>query len=104
VLVFGVLIVEVNLELKQKAEENMRGLDTKLFCICKHHCQTEQFKKEFDITKLHRNAFRNGYFRCRKCEYYIKGFNYCPCCGTRLARAPRNARSKRKLNVDIVRY
>ena len=101
---FSALIVVANLELKQKAEESMKVVDTKLHCICKHHCQTEQFKKEFDITKLHRNAFRNGYFRCRKCEYYIKGFNYCPCCGTRLARAPRNARSKRKLNVDIVRY
>ena len=46
----------------------------------------------------------NEFFRCRKCEYYIKDFTYCPCCGTRLAIAPRNAKSKRELLKDIVRY
>tara|TARA_R110000744_G_scaffold29685_1_gene70629 strand:+ start:2518 stop:2724 length:207 start_codon:yes stop_codon:yes gene_type:complete len=67
-------------------------------------CQREEFKKEFDITRVHKNAFRSGYYRCRKCEYYIKDFTYCPCCGTRLAIAPRNAKSKRVLNENIGRY
>jgi hypothetical protein len=67
-------------------------------------CQTDKFKKEYDITKTHRNAFRLGYSRCRKCEYYIKDFTYCPCCGTRLAIAPRNAKAKRVLNEGIGRY
>ena len=77
---------------------------TKLHCICKNMCQREEFKKEFDITRVHKNAFRSGYYRCRKCEYYIKDFTYCPCCGTRLAIAPRNAKCKRALNQDIGRY
>ena len=75
-----------------------------MHCICKNICQTDEFKKNNTITKIHRNAFRNGFFRCRKCEYYIKDFTYCPCCGTRLAIAPRNAKSKRELLKDIVRY
>ena len=75
-----------------------------MHCICKYTCQTAEFKKAYTITKIHRNAFRNGFHRCRKCEYYIKDFTYCPCCGTRLAIAPRNAKSKRELLKDIVRY
>mgnify|MGYP000055054954 FL=1 len=75
-----------------------------MHCICKNMCQREEFKKEFDITRVHKNAFRSGYYRCRKCEYYIKDFTYCPCCGTRLAIAPRNAKCKRALNQDIGRY
>ena len=77
---------------------------TKLHCICKNMCQTDKFKKEYDMTKAHKNAFRSGYSRCRKCEYYIKGLTYCPCCGTRLAIAPRNAKAKRVLNEGISRY
>jgi rRNA maturation endonuclease Nob1 len=67
-------------------------------------CESDKFKTEFDTTRIHKNAFRLGYSRCRKCEYYIKDFTYCPCCGTRLAIAPRNAKSKRALNQDIGRY
>ena len=65
---------------------------------------SDAFKKEYKTTKIHRNAFRNGFFRCRKCEYYIKDLKYCPCCGTRLAIGPRNAKSKRLLKKDIVRW
>lgn len=79
-------------------------VDTKLHCICKNICVSDAFKKEYKTTKIHRNAFRNGFFRCRKCEYYIKDLKYCPCCGTRLAIGPRNAKSKRLLKKDIVRY
>ena len=75
-----------------------------MHCICKNMCQTDKFKNEFDTTRAHKNSFREGYSRCRKCEYYIKDFTYCPCCGTRLAIAPRNAKSKRVLNQDIGRY
>ena len=82
----------------------MKVVDTKLHCICKYTCQTAEFKKTHVTTKIHRNAFRNGFFRCRKCEYYIKDNHYCPCCGTRLATSPRNAKSKRELNKEIVRY
>ena len=75
-----------------------------MHCICKYLCQREQFKKEFNTTRVNRDSFKLGYSRCRKCEYYIKGFTYCPCCATRLAIAPRNAKSKRILNENIGRY
>lgn len=73
-------------------------------CICKGLCEQKDFKKKFTVTKKHSNAFTLGFFRCRKCEYYIKGFTYCPCCGTRLAIGPRNAKSKRLLKSGIGRY
>ena len=73
-------------------------------CICKNHCTSADFKKNHVTTKIHKNAFRLGFFRCRKCEYYIKDNHYCPCCGTRLATSPRNAKSKRELKKEIVRY
>ena len=75
-----------------------------MHCTCKYTCQTVEFKKAYTITKKNKNAYRNVFFRCRKCEYYIKDFTYCPCCGTRLAIAPRNAKCKRELLKDIVRY
>ena len=75
-----------------------------MYCICKNKCHTDKFKKEFKTTKFHKNAFRNGFSRCRKCEFYIKDFTYCPCCGTRLAIAPRNAKSKRELHQNVGRY
>jgi hypothetical protein len=75
-----------------------------LHCICKNVCQTDEFKKNHTITKKNKNAYRDGFFRCRKCEYYIKDFTYCPCCGTRLAIAPRNAKSKRAYYKDLGRY
>jgi hypothetical protein len=79
-------------------------VDTKLHRTCKFVCQTPKFKQEYTTTTKNKNAYRNGFFRCRKCEYYIKDFTYCPCCGTKLAIAPRNAKSKRELTKDIVRY
>lgn len=94
----------VSLEQKQKAEENMKGVDIKLHCICKNICNTAKFKKDHVVTTRHKDAFRNGFFRCRKCEYYIKDQHYCPCCGTRLATSPRNARCKRALKMEIGRY
>jgi rRNA maturation endonuclease Nob1 len=75
-----------------------------MHCICKNMCQREEFKTEYKTTRVHKDAFRLGYSRCRKCEYYIKEFTYCPCCGTRLAIGPRNAKSKRILKSEIGRY
>jgi len=75
-----------------------------MHCICKNHCTSADFKKNHVTTKIHKNAFRLGFFRCRKCEVYVKGVNYCPCCGTRLATSPRNAKCKRALKQDIGRY
>lgn len=75
-----------------------------MHCICKDTCNTVNFKKNYITTRIHKNAFRLGFFRCRKCEYYIKGVNYCPCCGTRLATSPRNAKSKREYKKELARY
>jgi rubrerythrin len=75
-----------------------------MHCICKDTCNTVDFKKNHITTRIHKNAFRLGFFRCRKCEYYIKGVNYCPCCGTRLATSPRNAKSKREYKKELARY
>ena len=75
-----------------------------MFCVCKNICQSDKFKTEFKTTRINRNAFRLGFSRCRKCEYYIKDFTYCPCCGIRLAIGPRNAKSKRILKEGIGRY
>jgi rRNA maturation endonuclease Nob1 len=73
--------------------------------ICKSRCHLSGFKEEYTTTKVHRNAFRNGFFRCRTCDYYIKYDGvHCPCCGVRLARGARNARSKRLLKAGVVRY
>lgn len=74
------------------------------YCNCKDKCKLSCFKDEYTTTRKNRNAFKDGFFRCRVCEYYIKGVNYCPCCGVRLAIAPRNARSKRLLKSEVVRY
>ena len=74
------------------------------WCVCKGRCKLPEFKGDYDISRVNRNAFQNGYYRCRTCEYYIKGLHYCPCCGARLAIAPRNAKSKRQLNVGVARY
>lgn len=73
-------------------------------CVCKGLCEQKDFKKKFTVTKKHLNAFTLGFFRCRKCEYYIKEFTYCPCCGTRLAVVPRNTKSKRLLKSGVGRY
>ena len=27
-----------------------------MYCICKNMCQTDKFKKEYDMTKAHKNA------------------------------------------------
>lgn len=75
-----------------------------MYCNCKGHCTTPDFNKKYKTRRIHRDSFKLGYFRCRQCEYYVKGMSYCACCGTRLAIAPRNARSKRKLNAEVVRY
>ena len=71
---------------------------------CKGYCGTPKFKEEYVTTRILRNAFRNGYFRCRQCEYFIKGLTKCPCCGIRLATGPRNAKFKRLLKMDVGRY
>lgn len=73
-------------------------------CTCKNLCTTAKFKKEFTTTTKNKNAFVNGFSRCRKCEYYIKGEIYCPCCKTRLATSPRNAKSNRIFKKDYGRY
>jgi lipopolysaccharide biosynthesis regulator YciM len=75
-----------------------------MYCICKEICQTAKFKKEHITTKRNKDAYRNGFFRCRECKYYIKDFTYCPCCRTRLSIAPRNAKCKREYYKDLVRY
>lgn len=75
-----------------------------MHCICKNTCTTVEFLKNYVTTKKHKDAFNNGFFRCRKCEVYIKGVNYCPCCGTRLATAPRNAKCKRQFKKNVGRY
>lgn len=75
-----------------------------MHCICKNTCATVEFLKNYVTTKKHKDAFNNGFFRCRKCEIYIKGVNYCPCCGTRLATAPRNAKCKRQFKKNVGRY
>lgn len=74
------------------------------YCTCKGTCKLPKFKSEYKTTRINRNAFRKGFFRCSECEYYIKELNYCPCCGLRLKKSPRNARSKRLLNNEVVRY
>ncbi len=71
---------------------------------CKGSCILLEFKAEHIMTRVNRNAFKNGFKRCRLCEYYIKDINYCPCCGARLAIGPRNAKSKRILKAGVVRY
>jgi hypothetical protein len=71
---------------------------------CKGTCKLDDFKDEYEITNINRNAFRKGFYRCRSCEYFIKGINHCPCCGVKLARGARNARSKRLLKAGVVRY
>lgn len=75
-----------------------------MYCKCKGICKTAKFINEYKTTTKNKNSFKLGYFRCRRCEYYIKGFNNCPCCGTKLAQVPRNAKSKRLLNIDVGRY
>jgi len=71
---------------------------------CKGKCGLSSFRDEYDTTKIDRNAFRLGYKRCRKCQYYIKYEGvWCPCCGEKLAIRPRNAKSKRLYNKDVVR-
>ena len=76
-----------------------------MHCVCKNRCTTFDFKKKYETTTKHKDAFRLGFYRCRKCEYYIKGtVNYCPCCDTRLATSPRNAKCKRMLKKELGRY
>lgn len=60
----------------------------------------------YNTRLTHRNAYALGYSRCRRCEFYIKGETYCPCCTTILSTKPRNAKSKRILNekLGIQRY
>jgi hypothetical protein len=71
---------------------------------CKGICDTDKFRDQFNTTRKHAKAYVNGYYRCRKCEYYIKDFTYCPCCGVRLATGPRNAKCKRILKMSAGRY
>jgi len=51
--------------------------------------------KQFDTTKVCRNAYKLGYLRCRGCGIFIKNVKRCPCCQSNLANMPRNAKSKR---------
>ena len=75
-----------------------------MYCTCREQCKLESFIKKHKTIKKNHGAFKAGYFRCRKCEFYIKEFSYCPCCGTRLATGPRNAKFKRLLKMDVGRY
>ena len=72
---------------------------------CKGICKSEQFKK-LDTRRSHRDSYRLGYSRCRRCSYYIKGERFCPCCKTILSIKPRNVKHKRLLNerLGIKRY
>ena len=68
-------------------------------------CDQKSFEDVNDIRRVDRNSFRLGYFRCRPCDFYIRTEGVrCPCCESRLARSPRNARSKRAHNAEVVRY
>lgn len=76
-----------------------------MHCICKGLCERQDFKQDNDVTKKCHNSFKLGYKRCRKCAYFIKTEGaYCPCCQTRLAIGPRNAKSKRLHTADVGRY
>ena len=75
-----------------------------MYCSCKRHCKTKDFKQKYSTIIKNIGSFKAGYFKCRECVFYIKEFSYCPCCGSRLSTGPRNAKCKRLLKMDIGRY
>ncbi len=80
-------------------------MDKRILNQCKGVCKSEKFK-EYDLRYTHRNTYLLGYSRCRRCEFYIKGLIYCPCCSSILSIKPKNAYSKRLMNerLGVKRY
>ena len=70
-------------------------------CRCKGSCKIPQFKETYNIRKGNPHSYRLGYGRCNECEYYIKGVNYCPCCGDNLKRKPRNNKARQLYNQSV---
>ena len=64
---------------------------------CKGICSRYKAKKSHAGTR-----YSSGQSRCQVCEIFIK-FNgiYCPCCGYRLRKRPRNKHYKEKFREAI---
>jgi hypothetical protein len=74
--------------------------------VCTGFCDSAQFNEENDVRRHDRDAYKDGYARCRKCELYLKGHDKCPCCNRFLCKKPRNGKFKREYNEmhNVGRY
>ena len=67
---------------------------------CKGVCEAK-----YDTRRMNRNAYRDGYKRCKRCTVWIKwDGTFCPCCGTRMQIYPRSRMMRQKRLDEVKRY